>query len=196
MKENSDHLPENTIENISKTMIAASYLFPNETWVYASDIKFKYKGKDYDIPGNLINIKIAESKLTSLKNDEKTLAKEIRQAHILTRKGDCVYLIPKMKNKNNNELTGPDAILNGELYEFKTITGNIDRVEKRFRVSRKQCNNVFLRITNPKINKDDILERIHRVLNDPKYTRGTKGFIIIHIDSTNLTYRKKIRKLK
>ena len=190
-------------ENIRKNEVAAKQFFQNEQWVNAISIKLAQEGADFEIPKNVENIKIAKSRITPSKNhsnisdnDARTLAKEIRQAKILTDSGASVFILPKMKAADGREMTGPDAIVNGTLFEFKTITGSIGKVEKPFRDSREQSRNVFLRIMRPNISKADVISKIQRILADPKYTGGTKGILVLHLEDTGRTYFLRIKDLK
>jgi len=189
--------PEDNSEkdNAEKTEAAARRLLPDETWVEAKDVKFTHKGKDYETPSDMRNIKVAQSKI--MEKDELALAKEIRQAHILTQMGDCVYLLPKTKAETTGRfVSGPDALLNGELYEFKTIEGKIRRVEKRFWDSREQSDNVYLRISNPNLTKDEVLGTVNEVLNHKAYKGTTNGWLILTLDGTGKTYKISISSLK
>jgi hypothetical protein len=175
---------------------AAKKEFPLEKWVKAESICFRHNSEEFQIPEDIRNIKVARSRITGKKGDERTLAKEIRQGKILADRGAFVYLIPKKKGPDGKNIPGPDAIVNGEFFEFKTITGAIGKVEKHFRKSREQCENVFLRIMRKDITKDAIIYKIHRILNDPTYINGTKGWLILHLDNINETYWLNISKLK
>ena len=86
------------LENTRKNEAAAQAAFPNEQWVNASSLKIEQKGPDFEVPKNLDNIKIAKSRMTPSKNkkiisdnDARTLAKEIRQAGVLTRRGHLFF---------------------------------------------------------------------------------------------------------
>jgi hypothetical protein len=109
------------------------------------------------------------------------LAKEIRQGKILADKGTSVYLLPKLKSPDGKYIPGPDALVNRVLFEFKTVTGSIDRVESRFRESREQGQNVFIRVLNPGISKQNVIQKMRNVINDPKYTGGFKGDLIFSV---------------
>jgi len=190
-------------ENIQKNEAAAKELFPNETWISAETIKIRNKSDEFIIPNDLNNIKIAKSRIppknkspAAVKGEERTLTKEIRQGKILTDMWASVFLLPKLKDHNGNYIPGPDALVNGVLFEFKTITGTLDRVEGHFRNSRKQCENVFLKIDNACLSKSDVTQKIINVMRDPKYTGGTKGDLILYISQTRKTYFMKINELK
>ena len=190
-------------ENAQKTRRAADQLFPNERWVNAASIKLAQKGPDFEIPDGIDNIKVAKSRLTPSKNrssisdnDARTLAKEIRQAKVLIDKNTSIFILPKMKAADGSYIHGPDALVNGTLYEFKTVTGSIKRLETRFRESREQGRNVFIRVMNPGISKSDILAKIKMILNDPSYKGGTKGSLVFHLSQTQRTYFMRIKDLK
>jgi hypothetical protein len=188
-----------------KNDTSAKFIFPNEQFVDASSLNFNQKGPEYEVPKNLENIKVAKSRITPTKgkshisdNDAKTLAKELRQARILTSRGLAVYLIPKTKDARGREVPSPDAIVNGTLYEFKTVTGSIRRVETNYRQSRDQGQNVFIRVMNPNISKSDVIRKMYSVINDRKYTGGFKGNFIFSVrqGSSEKLYYIKIKDLK
>ena len=87
-------------ENAEKTKAEAEKRFPNEKWIDVSKAETQIKG----ISGHddFKGIKVAYSKI--LEGDKNTLAKEIRQAKILTSRGDCVYLLPKAYRREFNRI--------------------------------------------------------------------------------------------
>jgi hypothetical protein len=176
------------LENTRKNESAARTAFPNEQFVDASSFKSEQTGPDFEVPENLQNIKIAKSRITPTKgknhisdNDAKTLTKELRQARVLTSRGSSVYLVPKIKDAQGRDVSGPDALVNGTLYEFKTITGALKRLETRFRESRDQGENVFIRFIKDGITRDDVMNKMYRIINSPEYTGGCKGNLIFSI---------------
>jgi SPP1 gp7 family putative phage head morphogenesis protein len=184
--------------NARKTNEAVKKAFPNEKWVSADALKFKYKGEDFDLPAGIDLIYVAQSRLTGLKDDERVLAKEIRQGGILEEKGNSVYLLPKLRAPNGSFISGPDAIVNGQLFEFKTVTGTIDKVERRFRESRSQGQNVYIRVTNPSITRNNVIKKLIGVVNDPKYTGGFQGHLVFTVGQgkSERTYFINIKDLK
>jgi hypothetical protein len=102
----------------------------------------------------------------------------LKQAVILRDRGAVVYLLPKAKDAQGHNIPGPDAIVNGKIFEFKTITGGIGKVEKHFRDSRKQGGNVYIRIVDPKITRNDVIRKLSGVINSDNYTGGFKGDIV------------------
>ena len=192
-------------ENITKNEINGKTIFPNEQWLDATSINLGHKGIDFEIPKKIKNVKIAKSRVTPTKgkqniseNDARTLVKEIRQAKVLADRDASVYILPKMKNAQGRDIPGPDAFVNGALFEFKTITGGIDKVERRFRESRDQGQNVYIRIMNPEITKSDVIRKLYSAINDPNYTGGFKGNIIFSVEQNNneILHYIKVRNLK
>jgi len=180
-------------ENVQKNEAAAKAAFPNERWVNAASIKLAQEGTDFEIPDGVDNIKIAKSRVTPSKdssslsdNDARTLAKEIRQAKVLADTGASVFILPRIKAADGRDIPGPDALVNGMFYEFKTITGGIDKIERRFRESRGQGQNVYIRVMNPGITRSDVIQKMYSVVNDTKYTGGFKGNMIFSIRQGSL----------
>lgn len=182
-------------QNIQQTQETAGELFPNETWDSTDKLKLKYE----QLPGNLEGIKIARSRFPVNKSQEKELIKELLSAKVLKNKGASVYLIPKMKRPDGSgEMPGPDAIVNGKLFEFKTITGRIGKVEKHFRDSRKQGGNVYICVVDPKITRNDVIRKLSGIINSNDYTGGFKGDVVFTIGTEKYekTYFLKIKDLK
>ena len=181
-------------ENFKKNYAFATLAFPNERWIDASTIKLGAEA-EFEIPKNADKIKVAQSRLTPSKNrnsisdnDAKTLAKELRQASVLVDKGASIFILPKRRGADGRFLPGPDALVNGILYEFKTITGSLRRVETRFRESRGQGQNVYIRVMNPDITKNDVIQKMYNIVNGVNYTGGFKGNLIFSIREKNLDH--------
>jgi hypothetical protein len=156
--------------------------YPNETWVKADDIRSSFKF--FPLPKDMENIFIAESRLPTNEEQEKDLRKEIVQSKVFTDIGNTVYLIPEIKKYKKTSI---DSFLNGWLTELKTIEGQSRQVKARFRDAaiRKGAENVYLKIDNPAITKDEAIKKIRTVLsNNPKYS----GRIIVHFTSIGKTY--------
>jgi SPP1 gp7 family putative phage head morphogenesis protein len=182
--------------NARATEKTAKKDYSSETWLAASTVQKKLR--HMNLPKNLEGISIAESKFPMNKDDERTLLKEVKQAVVLRDRGASVYLIPKAKDAQGNNIPGPDAIVNGKIFEFKTITGGIGKVEKHFRDSRKQGGNAYLRITDPKITRDDVIRKLSGVVNNDDYTGGFKGdvFFTVGEGKSERTYFLRVKDLK
>ena len=177
--------------NARKTKEAARTSFPDEEWEDASSLNFVHSGEDFLLP-DMVGIRVARSRLTGLKNDEEILIKELKQAKILSDIGSSIYLLPRLKDADGRFIKGPDAIVNGTFFEFKTITGTIKKVEKRFRESRYQCENVYLKIDNILPSKTDIDRKIKAILHDVNHIKGTNGHLIFYLAKTKEIYFRQI----
>lgn len=184
-------------ENARKTDKAAKKIFPHEKWVGARPALFNAIATE-GLDKNLEGIKLAGSKFPMGKNEETILLKELIQAVTLRDKGATVYLLPKLKDATGRNIPGPDAIVNGKIYEFKTITGGIGKVEKHFRDSRKQGENVYIRVADPKITSKDVIRKLSGVVNSSNYEGGFKGIVVftVYEGKSERTYFIRIKDLK
>jgi SPP1 gp7 family putative phage head morphogenesis protein len=143
-------------------------VYPDETFITRSS-KLQ-EGSKY-AKGLIIpkNVKTAASRIPLNLQQREVLRKELHQAGILAILGNFVYLIPEH---------GPygvrlkDAVVNGVLFEFRTITGNAKTLEWEFRDAKKKGKdvNVFLNIESD-IPKNEVRRRIALVLErHPEYT--------------------------
>jgi len=116
------------------------------------------------------NVRVAASRVNIKSNEEKrTLRKELRQAGILSRMGNSVFLTPE-KPKFGVRVT--DGIINGLPYEFRNVTGKVRRIETRFRDAKRKGDkvNVFMNI-EPNVSHNEARRRIGLVLGShPEYT--------------------------
>jgi len=117
------------------------------------------------------NVKIAESRIPINSEQRRTLRKELRQAGILARQGNSVYLTPEPGRYKERV---PDAIVNGVPFEFRNITGKNRQVEQEFSdaKTKDKTANVFLNIDSD-ISKHEVWRRIVMVLDRHQdYTGG------------------------
>jgi len=115
------------------------------------------------------NVKVAESRLPINSEQRKILRKELRQTEILARLGNAVYLIPERAAYGERP---QDAVVNGKLFEFKTVTGNARTLEWEFRKAKKKGDdvNVFIHVESD-ISRNETAHRIKLVLDrHPEFT--------------------------
>ena len=105
------------------TNLAAS-LFPDETW------EEQYK-----------NVFVANSRKPKNSEQKAVFEKELLMARIASDKGHIVFLLPEIPIKKN-----PDALLDAEFTEFKSVSGGENAVSHRFRDALHQGQNVYLKI--------------------------------------------------
>jgi len=171
----------------------AKKTFPNETWVRSDGIKLQHE----QMPPGADGIIIAKSKLPANPTEEHDLIKEIKSAVILKKHGSSVTLLPRVKDPLSGRfLSGPDAIIDGTLFEFKEVTGSIDKIGARFLDSRRQENNVYIRVANPNLTKRKVFDYFGRYVNNKNYKGGYKGNIIFSFGDEERTYFFKIKVFK
>ena len=109
------------------------------------------------------NVKIAESRIPRSLKQQSDLIKELRQSEILARMGNSVYLIPEHPKYKQRLL---DAIVNGTLFEFRTVSGNAETLEWHFKFIKKEKGidtNMFINVTG-NVTKNDAIHRFSKVL--------------------------------
>jgi len=187
----------NTNKRIAKGMAAneslAKKTFQNETWVRSDNLKLQHE----QMPPGAEGIVIAKSKLPTNPTEEHDLIKEIKSAIILKKHGSSVTMIPRTKDPLTGKfLSGSDAIVDGMFFEFKEVVGNIDKVGLRFKDSRRQGNNVYLRIANEKLTKRKVFKYFAKYVNNPHYKGGYKGNILFSFGDEERIYFFKIKDFK
>jgi hypothetical protein len=186
---------ERLAKNAAANETAAKKEFPDETWVGADKLKLDHVSMPKDVTGILV----AKSRLPINKQEELDFLKEIISATKLKNLGSSVTLIPRIKRLDGNGfLPGPDAIVNGSFFEFKTVTGKINKVGRRFAESRIQGNNVYIRVENPRHTKAGVVQELIGLINDKNYSGGYKGKVVFTIGTgqKERTYFYRIKDLK
>jgi hypothetical protein len=107
-------------ENAAKSFALASALFPKEEWVLKE-----------------VNIWVAKSRLPEEYREKDKWEREITQVRILTNRGSVVYFLPEKKNEDKGKIYA-DAVINGEVTELKTVSGNRSTLGTDFRQGYKQ----------------------------------------------------------
>jgi hypothetical protein len=155
-------------KNIQANERLAKCEYPDENFI--SDVaqlqpKNKYS-KGLIIPEN---VRVAESRMPINSEQRRTLRKELRQAGILSRQGNSVYLTPE-PGRYKKRVT--DAIVNGVSFEFRNITGKNRQIEQEFSdaKAKDKAANVFINIDSD-ISRHEVRRRIGMVLDrHPDYT--------------------------
>ena len=131
------------------------------------------------------NVKIAVSRIPINENTRNVLLKELSQAGILAKMGNSVYLIPEHPRYKERL---KDAIVNGVLYEFRTVAGNANTLEWHYKFIKREKGidtNVFINVTSGVFTKGEAIRRIGKIIRrHPEYT----GKIIMSFDSGEKTY--------
>jgi hypothetical protein len=154
-------------ERAVKARAEASRLYPAETWREIEPSIFLARSRE---PKNSDQFEVLE--------------KERKQARILVKDGHTVYLLPEINTSQNFGTSHPDAVVDGYVMEFKTITGNAGEVEKRFKESRKQAEKVFMRIDAP-LKRDEVSRQLQGLILKKNYQGGE---VIAYFSETDKLY--------
>jgi hypothetical protein len=112
--------PSPVCENAKKSLDLASVLFPGEEWVLKE-----------------ANLWVAKSRLPEEYREKDKWEREITQVRILTSRGSVAYFLPEKKNEDKGKIYA-DAVINGEVTELKTVSGNRSTLGADFRQGYKQ----------------------------------------------------------
>ena len=137
-----------------KTKQVAKDLYPHEKW------EILEKG-----------LYIAKSRIPRSAEQINILEKEIRQARILVNRGSIVYLLPETPLLGEKNKKYPDAVVDGQVMEFKTITGSIRQVEERYKEARVKTNNVFIKIDGH-LSRHNVTRKLSGYINRKGYSGG------------------------
>jgi hypothetical protein len=107
-------------QNSEKSRILALALFPGEEWVLKE-------------PG----IWVARSRLPEEYKEPDKWEREISQVRILTGRGSAAYFLPERKNEGKGKIYA-DTVINGEVTELKTVSGNRSTLGTDFKQGYKQ----------------------------------------------------------
>lgn len=141
----------NQTDNAIKAKEQAGVYAPDELWMEIS-------------PG----IFIAASRNPKSERQAQVLEIELDQARILAARSHTVYLLPEQGSRGEKH---PDAVVDGLIMEFKTITGNIRKVGENFKSAREKAENVFLKI-DPPFTRHVVTRRLSGVIRNKGYLSG------------------------
>jgi hypothetical protein len=110
--------PGLSADNASRSL--ASALFPGEKWILKE-------------PG----IWVAESRLPEEYKEPEKWEKELSQVRILTGRGSVAYFLPEKKNEGKGKIYA-DTVIDGEVTELKTVSGNRSTLGTDFKDGYKQ----------------------------------------------------------
>jgi hypothetical protein len=170
------------IANIAATADFAKRNYPKEDFI--SDLA-QFEAANKFTKGLILpeGVSITTSRIPNNTIQREILRKELKQAEILAKIGSSIYLIPEQAGY---KIKAKDAIVNGKLFEFRTVNGNADTFQWEFRNAKKKGadTNVYINVLSS-ISKDEARHRIWLVLRrHPEYT----GQIIMSFDNGSKTY--------
>jgi hypothetical protein len=117
------------LKNAENAKKVAFRLFPNEQWIGINQ-----------------HIFMAASRAPRSDKQTEILDQELAQSRILAALGHTVYLLPEFGSRKTKH---PDAIVDGIIMEFKTVSGNERKIKEKYKEAREKADNVFLQINPP-----------------------------------------------
>jgi hypothetical protein len=153
----------------------AASLFPLEAWRELEERIFIAGGREPRSNGQ-----------------RKTLKKELIQARLLTAAGSVVYLLPEIVDPAKRGEKHPDAVVDGFLMEFKTITGKVDRIGEYFEDSRKKADHIFYKIDSF-LSKEAVMKHLEGIILKKGYSGGQ---VIAYFTETSKLYYWDVDDLK
>jgi hypothetical protein len=141
-------------ENAAKASELARTLYPHEKWEVLE-----------------AGIFIAKSRMPRSVEQIHILEKELRQARILADRGSTVYLLPETAHPHEKHVKYPDAVVDGYIMEFKTVTGSIRQVEERYKEARAKAEHIFLKI-DASLSRHDVTRKLSGYIQRKGYRGG------------------------
>ena len=141
-------------DNAEKAKQTAIGLYPREKWELLEN-----------------HIYIAKSRMPRSVEQIHVLDKELQQAHILVARGSTVYLLSENPPHGEKRIKYPDAVVDGVVMEFKTITGSIRQVEARYKEARAKTKHIFFKI-DANLTRHEVSRKLAGYINRKGYTGG------------------------
>jgi hypothetical protein len=138
--------PEQQRLNAEKSLALASHLFPHEEWIPKKT-----------------NIWIAKSRLSGGYKEQAKLYREIADVQILTDRGSVAYFLPEDEKKEGKIKICVDTVIDGELVELKTVSGNRNTLGTAFEQGFRQ--GLAVRKDHPEIKTHSIFIRLRSNLS-------------------------------
>jgi len=141
-------------QNAAKALQTVKNLYPHEKWDLLDT-----------------GIYIAKSRMPRSAEQIKTIKKELRQAYILVKRGSIVYFLPETPNPGVKHIKYPDAVVDGHVMEFKTITGSLRQVEVRYKEARAKALYIFMKI-DAQITRHEFTRKLSGYIKRKGFTGG------------------------
>ena len=122
------------------------------------------------------------NKYSELKDQLKA---EVDAAFLLAKKGKKVYMLPEATAK---KAKSADLFVDNKFFEIKSITGNIQTIDKQFYNALKQADNALFIINNKNITKKLLQERLKARLMDKNYKKAGLFIGVLNNEYIEWTY--------
>ena len=139
------------MQNAKNAQELAFRLFPKEQWI----------GIDQ-------HIFMAASRAPRSDRQSEILDQELSQARILAALGHTVYLLPEFGPRKTKH---PDAIVDGFIMEFKTVSGNERKIKEKYKEAREKADNVFLQV-DPPFSHRTVVRKLSGAIRGKGYLSG------------------------
>jgi len=106
--------------NARKSLAVAVTLFPDEKWINTEK-----------------NIYVAENRMIEKVREREKWEREMSQVRILANRGSVIYFLPEKKNEGKGKVY-VDTVIDGEIVELKTVSGNRNTLGWAFKQGFKQ----------------------------------------------------------
>jgi hypothetical protein len=127
--------------NAEKSLVLATALFPHEEWIPSE-----------------ANIWVAKSRLIQKNKEPHKWEQEMSQARILTDRGSAAYFLPEDEKKDGKMKICVDTVIDGEIVELKTVSGNRNTLGTAFEQGFKQ--GLAVRESRPEIQTHSVFIRL------------------------------------
>ena len=111
---------------------------------------------------------LAASRSPRSERQSEILEQELSQARILADMGHAVYLLPEFGPRKTKH---PDAIVNGLIMEFKTVSGNERKIKEKYKEAREKADNVFMQIDHP-FSQRTVVRKLSGAIRGKNYNYG------------------------
>jgi hypothetical protein len=106
--------------NAKKSLAVAVLLFPDEKWINTEK-----------------NIYVAKNRMIEKVREREKWEREMSQVRILANRGNVIYFLPEKKNEGKGKVY-VDTVIDGEIVELKTVSGNRNTLGTAFEQGFKQ----------------------------------------------------------
>ena len=120
-------------------------------------------------------------------------ADELRNAQILRDFGSTVYLAPE---RNREKGKKHDAIVDGQVFEFKNTSGNANTLVTHFLRSRSQAPNVFINLEASELTQREVISTLRRAMSRDTHTDYNGNVIKGYTDSNQFAEGMIVLKLR
>ena len=171
--------------NKEKSLSVASFLFPDEEWINTEPY-----------------IYVAESRMIVKYRECNKWEREMSQVRILISRGSVAYFLPEEKKEGKGKVY-VDSVIDGEIVELKTVSGNRNTLGTAFKQGYRQgaaivkeypeimTHSVFVRLLS-----DHTIGSVKAKIAGELKNKMENGFFICYFEGTGELYTWSYKELK